>query len=74
YCFVFALGYLTVCQITRVYIFDYGQYSADFSGCSRRRKLRRQIQVSAFKPDTQVPIVVSRDVMDVDSRAGGHFS
>ncbi|XP_005082068.1 lysophospholipid acyltransferase 2 isoform X1 [Mesocricetus auratus] len=31
-CFVFALGYLTVCQITRVYIFDYGQYSADFSG------------------------------------------
>ncbi|GAB0185672.1 lysophospholipid acyltransferase 2 [Grus japonensis] len=32
YCFVFALGYLTVCQITRVYIFDYGQYSADFSG------------------------------------------
>ncbi|XP_004696072.2 lysophospholipid acyltransferase 2 isoform X1 [Echinops telfairi] len=32
YCFLFALGYLTVCQITRVYIFDYGQYSADFSG------------------------------------------
>ncbi|PNJ52203.1 MBOAT2 isoform 9, partial [Pongo abelii] len=32
YCFVFALGYLTVCQVTRVYIFDYGQYSADFSG------------------------------------------
>ncbi|XP_030054759.1 membrane-bound glycerophospholipid O-acyltransferase 2 isoform X2 [Microcaecilia unicolor] len=32
YCFVFALGYLTLCQITRVYIFDYGQYSADFSG------------------------------------------
>ncbi|XP_010620974.1 lysophospholipid acyltransferase 2 isoform X1 [Fukomys damarensis] len=32
YCFVFALGYLTACQITRVYIFDYGQYSADFSG------------------------------------------
>nr|XP_045379331.1 lysophospholipid acyltransferase 2 isoform X5 [Camelus bactrianus]XP_045379332.1 lysophospholipid acyltransferase 2 isoform X5 [Camelus bactrianus]XP_045379333.1 lysophospholipid acyltransferase 2 isoform X5 [Camelus bactrianus] len=32
YCFVFALGYLTVCQISRVYIFDYGQYSADFSG------------------------------------------
>ncbi|KAM5317239.1 lysophospholipid acyltransferase 2 isoform 1-T1 [Glossophaga mutica] len=32
YCFVFALGYLIVCQITRVYIFDYGQYSADFSG------------------------------------------
>ncbi|XP_063110500.1 lysophospholipid acyltransferase 2 isoform X1 [Cavia porcellus] len=32
YCFIFALGYLTVCQITRVYIFDYGQYSADFSG------------------------------------------
>lgn len=31
-CFVFALGYLSVCQITRVYIFDYGQYSADFSG------------------------------------------
>ncbi|XP_012582825.1 PREDICTED: lysophospholipid acyltransferase 2 [Condylura cristata] len=31
-CFVFALGYLTVCQVTRVYIFDYGQYSADFSG------------------------------------------
>ncbi|XP_047638643.1 lysophospholipid acyltransferase 2 isoform X2 [Phacochoerus africanus] len=32
YCFVFALGYLTLCQVTRVYIFDYGQYSADFSG------------------------------------------
>ncbi|KAM4772333.1 lysophospholipid acyltransferase 2 [Rhinophrynus dorsalis] len=32
YCFVFALGYLTLCQIARVYIFDYGQYSADFSG------------------------------------------
>uniref|UniRef100_A0A8C3WPL0 Membrane bound O-acyltransferase domain containing 2 n=1 Tax=Catagonus wagneri TaxID=51154 RepID=A0A8C3WPL0_9CETA len=31
-CFVFALGYLTACQVTRVYIFDYGQYSADFSG------------------------------------------
>ncbi|XP_006898258.1 PREDICTED: lysophospholipid acyltransferase 2 [Elephantulus edwardii] len=31
-CFVFALGYLTMCQISRVYIFDYGQYSADFSG------------------------------------------
>ncbi|KAM9316052.1 lysophospholipid acyltransferase 2 [Gastrophryne carolinensis] len=31
-CFVFALGYLTLCQIARVYIFDYGQYSADFSG------------------------------------------
>ncbi|XP_045045518.2 lysophospholipid acyltransferase 2 isoform X3 [Desmodus rotundus] len=31
-CFVFALGYLIVCQITRVYVFDYGQYSADFSG------------------------------------------
>nr|XP_014347150.1 PREDICTED: lysophospholipid acyltransferase 2 [Latimeria chalumnae] len=32
YCFVFALGYLTLCQISRVYIFDYGQYSTDFSG------------------------------------------
>ncbi|XP_043929206.1 lysophospholipid acyltransferase 2 [Protopterus annectens] len=32
YCFIFALGYLTLCQISRVYIFDYGQYSADFSG------------------------------------------
>lgn len=32
YCFVFALGYLTLCQIARVYIFDYGQYSTDFSG------------------------------------------
>ncbi|XP_063298257.1 lysophospholipid acyltransferase 2 [Pelobates fuscus] len=32
YCFVFALGYLTLCQIATVYIFDYGQYSADFSG------------------------------------------
>lgn len=31
-CFIFALGYLTLCQITRVYISDYGQYSADFSG------------------------------------------
>ncbi|XP_018588794.2 membrane-bound O-acyltransferase domain-containing protein 2 isoform X2 [Scleropages formosus] len=32
YCFVVALGYLTFCQITRVYVFDYGMYSADFTG------------------------------------------
>uniref|UniRef100_A0AAR2ITZ4 Membrane bound O-acyltransferase domain containing 2a n=1 Tax=Pygocentrus nattereri TaxID=42514 RepID=A0AAR2ITZ4_PYGNA len=32
YCFVVALGYLTLCQITRVYVFDYGMYSADFTG------------------------------------------
>uniref|UniRef100_A0AAY4AKV8 Uncharacterized protein n=1 Tax=Denticeps clupeoides TaxID=299321 RepID=A0AAY4AKV8_9TELE len=32
YCFVLALGYLTFCQITRVYVFDYGMYSADFTG------------------------------------------
>ncbi|KAI1895882.1 hypothetical protein AGOR_G00111330 [Albula goreensis] len=32
YCFVMALGYLSFCQITRVYIFDYGMYSADFTG------------------------------------------
>ncbi|XP_030642126.1 membrane-bound O-acyltransferase domain-containing protein 2 [Chanos chanos] len=32
YCFVFALGYLSLCQITRVYVFDYGMYSADFTG------------------------------------------
>ncbi|XP_026108387.1 membrane-bound O-acyltransferase domain-containing protein 2-like, partial [Carassius auratus] len=32
YCLVFALGYLSFCQITRVYVFDYGMYSADFTG------------------------------------------
>ncbi|XP_027027967.2 lysophospholipid acyltransferase 2 isoform X2 [Tachysurus fulvidraco] len=32
YCFVVALCYLTLCQITRVYVFDYGMYSADFTG------------------------------------------
>ncbi|XP_069053348.1 lysophospholipid acyltransferase 2b isoform X3 [Lepisosteus oculatus] len=32
YCFVAALGYLSFCQITRVYVFDYGLYSADFTG------------------------------------------
>jgi hypothetical protein len=32
YCFVTALGYLSFCQITRVYVFDYGMYSADFTG------------------------------------------
>ncbi|KAL2098795.1 hypothetical protein ACEWY4_005275 [Coilia grayii] len=32
YCFVVAFGYLTFCQITRVYVFDYGMYSADFTG------------------------------------------
>lgn len=32
YCFIVTLGYLIVCQITRVYVFDYGMYSADFTG------------------------------------------
>ena len=32
YCFVVAMGYLSFCQITRVYVFDYGMYSADFTG------------------------------------------
>uniref|UniRef100_A0A4W3HTL8 Membrane bound O-acyltransferase domain containing 2b n=2 Tax=Callorhinchus milii TaxID=7868 RepID=A0A4W3HTL8_CALMI len=32
FCFVIALGYLTMCQISRVYLFDYGLYSTDFSG------------------------------------------
>ncbi|XP_023680630.1 lysophospholipid acyltransferase 2b isoform X1 [Paramormyrops kingsleyae] len=32
YCLVVALGYLSICQITRVYVFDYGMYSADFTG------------------------------------------
>ncbi|TTF11767.1 Membrane-bound O-acyltransferase domain-containing protein 2 [Bagarius yarrelli] len=32
YCLVFALAYLSFCQITRVYVFDYGMYSADFTG------------------------------------------
>uniref|UniRef100_A0A3P8YA24 Membrane bound O-acyltransferase domain containing 2a n=1 Tax=Esox lucius TaxID=8010 RepID=A0A3P8YA24_ESOLU len=31
-CFIVALGYLSFCQITRVYVFDYGMYSADFTG------------------------------------------
>uniref|UniRef100_A0A8C3G8J4 Membrane bound O-acyltransferase domain containing 2 n=1 Tax=Cyclopterus lumpus TaxID=8103 RepID=A0A8C3G8J4_CYCLU len=32
YCFIVTLGYLISCQITRVYVFDYGMYSADFTG------------------------------------------
>ncbi|XP_073682708.1 lysophospholipid acyltransferase 2 [Garra rufa] len=32
YCFVVTLGYLSFCQVTRVYVFDYGMYSADFTG------------------------------------------
>ncbi|KAL0964953.1 hypothetical protein UPYG_G00274850 [Umbra pygmaea] len=32
YCLVVSLGYLSFCQITRVYVFDYGMYSADFTG------------------------------------------
>ncbi|KAF7201734.1 lysophospholipid acyltransferase 2 [Nothobranchius furzeri] len=32
YCFIVTLGYLICCQITRVYVFDYGMYSADFTG------------------------------------------
>uniref|UniRef100_A0A3B4F709 Lysophospholipid acyltransferase 2-like n=1 Tax=Pundamilia nyererei TaxID=303518 RepID=A0A3B4F709_9CICH len=32
YCLVVALTYLSLCQITRVYVFDYGMYTADFTG------------------------------------------
>ncbi|XP_062925434.1 lysophospholipid acyltransferase 1-like isoform X3 [Mobula hypostoma] len=32
YSFVAGMGYLTVCQISRVYIFNYGLLSTDFSG------------------------------------------
>ncbi|XP_053570765.1 lysophospholipid acyltransferase 1 [Bombina bombina] len=32
YSFVTAMGYLTLCQINRVYIFNYGILSTDFSG------------------------------------------
>lgn len=32
YCFIVTLSYLILCQITRVYVFDYGMYSADFTG------------------------------------------
>ncbi|XP_056377255.1 lysophospholipid acyltransferase 1 isoform X3 [Hyla sarda] len=32
YSFILALGYLTLCQINRVYIFNYGILSTDFSG------------------------------------------
>lgn len=32
YSFVLAMGYLTLCQINRVYIFNYGILSTDFSG------------------------------------------
>uniref|UniRef100_A0A3P8UIU6 Membrane bound O-acyltransferase domain containing 2 n=1 Tax=Cynoglossus semilaevis TaxID=244447 RepID=A0A3P8UIU6_CYNSE len=32
YCFIVTMGYLIICQITRVYVFDYGMYSADFTG------------------------------------------
>uniref|UniRef100_A0AAQ5Y2L8 Membrane bound O-acyltransferase domain containing 2a n=1 Tax=Amphiprion ocellaris TaxID=80972 RepID=A0AAQ5Y2L8_AMPOC len=32
YCLLVALTYLSLCQITRVYVFDYAMYSADFTG------------------------------------------
>ncbi|XP_069469678.1 lysophospholipid acyltransferase 1 [Ambystoma mexicanum] len=32
YSFVAAMGYLTLCQISRIYIFNYGILSTDFSG------------------------------------------
>lgn len=32
YSLLVALSYLSLCQITRVYVFDYGMYSADFTG------------------------------------------
>ncbi|XP_068615563.1 lysophospholipid acyltransferase 1 [Brachionichthys hirsutus] len=32
YCMVTAMGYLTVCQVSRVFIFNYGILSTDFSG------------------------------------------
>uniref|UniRef100_A0A3Q0S9L4 Membrane bound O-acyltransferase domain containing 2b n=1 Tax=Amphilophus citrinellus TaxID=61819 RepID=A0A3Q0S9L4_AMPCI len=32
YSLVVALTYLSLCQITRVYVFDYGMYTADFTG------------------------------------------
>ncbi|XP_063779311.1 lysophospholipid acyltransferase 1 isoform X2 [Pseudophryne corroboree] len=32
YSFIMALGYLTLCQINRVYIFNYGILTTDFSG------------------------------------------
>ncbi|KAE8598054.1 hypothetical protein XENTR_v10016700 [Xenopus tropicalis] len=32
YSFIMAMGYLTLCQINRVYIFNYGILSTDFSG------------------------------------------
>ncbi|XP_075682697.1 membrane-bound glycerophospholipid O-acyltransferase 1 isoform X1 [Rhinoderma darwinii] len=32
YSFILALGYLTLCQINRVYIFNYGILTTDFSG------------------------------------------
>uniref|UniRef100_A0AAZ3PEQ0 Membrane bound O-acyltransferase domain containing 2a n=1 Tax=Oncorhynchus tshawytscha TaxID=74940 RepID=A0AAZ3PEQ0_ONCTS len=31
-CFIVALGYLSFCQVTRVYVFDYGMYSGEESG------------------------------------------
>ncbi|KPP58363.1 hypothetical protein Z043_123817 [Scleropages formosus] len=73
YCFVVALGYLTFCQITRVYVFDYGMYSADFTGTERIywRRVRRgdAAQISAKERR------VSRKDRDADrsctSPAGG---
>ncbi|KAM7420422.1 hypothetical protein PAMA_014915 [Pampus argenteus] len=32
YCMTMAMGYLTVCQVSRVFIFNYGILSTDFSG------------------------------------------
>lgn len=59
YCFVFALGYLTVCQITRVYIFDYGQYSADFSGpmmiiTQKITSLAHEVHDGMFRKDEEL--------------------
>ncbi|XP_037384450.1 lysophospholipid acyltransferase 2 isoform X2 [Talpa occidentalis] len=59
YCFVFALGYLSVCQITRVYIFDYGQYSADFSGpmmiiTQKITSLAHEIHDGMFRKDEEL--------------------
>uniref|UniRef100_A0A8C7MB70 Membrane bound O-acyltransferase domain containing 2b n=1 Tax=Oncorhynchus kisutch TaxID=8019 RepID=A0A8C7MB70_ONCKI len=62
YCLVVALGYLSFCQITRVYVFDYGMYSADFTGpmmvitqkiTSLAFEIHDGKKLIFFKPDTE---------------------
>ncbi|KAF3844913.1 hypothetical protein F7725_008076, partial [Dissostichus mawsoni] len=59
YCFIVTLSYLIVCQITRVYVFDYGMYSADFTGpmmviTQKITSLAFEIHDGLTKPEKQL--------------------